>query len=49
MNHLVAFRDRQPEPAINTPFFAELLSGQPTTKAWKIATTEDGQVASGFW
>lgn len=49
MNRLVAFRDRQVEPAINTPFFAELLSGDPTTTAWRIAMTDDGQVSSGFW
>jgi uncharacterized cupin superfamily protein len=49
MNHLIAFRDYQIEPAINTPFFAELLSGNPTTTAWRIATTDDGQVSSGFW
>ncbi len=48
-SHLIAFRDAQGEPAINTPFFAELLSGTPTTKAWRIATAEDGQVFSGFW
>lgn len=46
---LIAFGDAQVEPAINTPFFAEVLSGAPTTKAWKIATSEDGLVVSGFW
>jgi uncharacterized protein len=48
MSRLIAFRDRQVEPVIDNPFFAELLSGHPTTKAWRIATTDDGQVSSGF-
>ena len=49
MDHLIAFRDQEVEPAIDVPFFAELLSGSPTTKAWKIAASDDGQVSSGYW
>lgn len=49
MDRLIDFRDRQVEPAVNVPFFAELLSGNPTTTAWRIATSDDGKVFSGFW
>ena len=27
MSHLIAFSEKRVDPAINTPFFAELLSG----------------------
>jgi uncharacterized protein len=49
MDRLIAFRDQQVEPAINAPFFAELLSGSPTTTAWKIVTSDDGSISSGVW
>ena len=49
MNHLIAFREQEVAPAVNTPFFAELLAGDPTTTAWRMTTCEDGLVSSGYW
>lgn len=49
MSHLIAFRDQTIEPSINTPFFAELISGTPTTKAWRFAVSSDGLLSSGIW
>jgi uncharacterized cupin superfamily protein len=49
MSHLIAYRDREVEPAVNMPFFAELLSGTPTTTAWRYAVSSDGLVSSGIW
>lgn len=49
MSHLIEFRNQEVDPAINVPFFAELLSGTPTTKSWRLAVSSDGLLSSGIW
>jgi hypothetical protein len=49
MSRLIAFRDSDVAPAMNTPFFPEVLSGNPTTMAWNVASSSDGTIATGIW
>lgn len=49
MGKLIVFRESNPEPVLNPPFFAEVVEGAPTTWAWRHAIAEDGLVTAGIW
>jgi hypothetical protein len=49
VSRLIPFRQKDVEPAMNSPFFPELLSGNPTTLAWNLASSSDGVVTTGIW
>jgi len=49
MSGLVVFKESEIAPQADPPFFPEALVGNPKSWGWRIATSEDGLVASGFW